>query len=209
MKTRKVCVRCAALLLAAFLASMAPAAQAESAPPRAIPDKLVPVALDQVKVGGEFGRRMRVTVKNSLLNLDGDKDFLQAFREKKTKSGYTGLGMLIDCSARLALHTGDPRILELKRHMVETLIDAQERDGYLGEFDRAHRLWAFIDIQELAYLIQGLLTDYRLFKEERSLAAALKQADHILQHWGQRPAGWPEKLGSTDHLSDDELLGQP
>jgi hypothetical protein len=106
------------LLLAALLASMAPAAQAESAPPTARPDKLVPVALDQVKVGGEFGRRMRVTLENSLLNLDVDKLFLQPFREKKTKNGYTGLGMLIDCSARLALQTGDPRVLELKRHMV-------------------------------------------------------------------------------------------
>ena len=57
----------------------------------------MPVALDQVKVGGEFGRRIQVTVENSLLNLDVDKDFLQPFREKKTKNGYTGLGMLIDC----------------------------------------------------------------------------------------------------------------
>jgi len=202
MKTRKACLCCGGLLLAALLASMAPAAQAESAPPTARPDKLVPVALDQVKVGGEFGRRMRVTLENSLLNLDVDKLFLQPFREKKTKNGYTGLGMLIDCSARLALHTGDPRILELKRHMVKPLIDAQEPDGYLGEFDRAHRLWAFVDIQELAYLIQGLLTDYRLFHEERSLAAARKQADHILKHWGQRPAGWPEKLGMTDHMTN-------
>ena len=89
---------------------------------------------------------------------------------------------------------------------MKTLIDAQEPDGYLGEFDRAHRLWAFIDIQELAYLIQGLLTDYRLFKEERSLAAARKQADHILKHWDQRPAGWPEQA-RDDVPHDDHRRG--
>ena len=153
---------------------MAIVARAETVPSSgtAKSDKLTPVALDQVKVGGEFGRRIGDYVENSLLNLDVDKVFLKPFREKKTKSGYTGLGMLIDASVRLAVHTGDPRILALKHHLVKTLIDAQEPDGYLGEFDHTHRLWAFIDIQELAYLMQGLLTDYRLFKDERSLAAA-------------------------------------
>lgn len=58
-----------------------------------------------------------------------------------------------------------------------------------------------MDIQELAYLIQGLLTDYRLFKEERSLAAARKQADHILEHWNERPARWLDTLGMTFHMT--------
>ena len=173
-----------------------------SSSPAAGSDKLAPLALDQVKVGGEFGRRMQITIENSLLNLDVDTLFLKPFREKKTKSGYTGLGMLIDTSSRLALHTGDPRILALKNHLVKTLIDSQEPDGYLGEFDRAHRLWAFIDIQELAYLIQGLLADYHYFKDERSLAAAQKQADHILRHWDERPQDWLDKLGMTFHMTN-------
>ena len=204
MNKREACLRCAVLLLAALFVSVSLVAQAEPTPASGIPklDKFMPVALDQVKLAGEFGRRMQVTVENSLLNLDIDKDFLRPFQEKKTKNGCTGLGMLIDCSARLAFHTGDPRILALKRYLVKTLIDAQQPDGYLGEFDSTHRLWAFVDIQELAYLIQGLLTDYRLFHEERSLAAARKQADHILEHWGRRRADWPKQLRMTDHMTN-------
>ena len=157
-------------------------------------DKLTPIPLGRINVGGELGRRMRVTVENSLLNLDVEKDFLKPFREKKTHHGYTGLGLLIDASVRLAANGQDSRVLAYKRHLVKTLVDAQESDGYLGEFDRGHRLWAWIDIQELAYLMQALLSDYRLFKEERSLNAARKQADQILQHWKERPAGWPSNM---------------
>ena len=186
---------CAAIIAGMFLPFSLPAA--------AKSDKLTPLALDQVKVAGEFGRRMRITVENSLLNLDVDKVFLQSFREKKAKNSYQGLGLLIDASVRLAVHTGDPRILELKNHLVKTLIDAQEPDGYLGEFDRAHRLWAFIDIQELAYLIHGLLTDYRFFKDERSLLAARKQADHILKHWHEQPAGWPDNICILHMMATD------
>jgi hypothetical protein len=172
-----------------------------SLPATAASDKLTPLALDQVQVAGELGRRIQITVENSLLNLDVDTLFLRPFREKKTKSGYTGLGMLIDASVRLAVHTGDSRVLALKNHLVKTLLDSQEPNGYLGEFDRAHRLWAFVDVQELAYLIQGLLADYRYFRDERSLAAARKQADHLMKHWSERPEDWLDKMGMTFHMT--------
>jgi hypothetical protein len=170
-----------------------------------ISDKLTPIPLGQIKVAGEMGRRIRVTIENSLLNLDAEKDFLKPFREKKTTGGYTGLGLLIDASVRFAVYSQDPRVLAYKRHLVKTLLDAQEPDGYLGEFERGHRLWPFIDIQELAYLIHALVADYRAFKEEPSLLAARKQADYILAHWKEKPAGWPLNMNCTFHMFVTDL----
>ena len=205
----RVCAIAAALVQVSFAAAGdAPSPQSHSgwtsSSATAISDKLVPVALDQVKVGGEFGRRIQITIENGLLNLDVDEVFLKPFQEKKQRNSYRGLGLLIDASVRLAVHTGDPRILAFKRHLVTTVLKAQDPDGYLGEFDQTHRMWAFIDIQELAYLIHGLLSDYGSFKEEGSLLAARKQADYILKHWNEQPAGWPTHI-STLHMWATDL----
>ena len=160
-------------------------------------DKLRPLDLPQVEVGGELGRRIKITVDNSLLNLDVDGHFLKPFVEKKTRKGnYQGSGLLIDATVRFAAHTRDERLLKLKRHLVSKLIAAQTADGYLGEFAPAQRIWVWIDIQELAYLMNGLLSDYQLFQEKGSLAAARKQADYILAHWDEKPKDWPGKFGT-------------
>jgi hypothetical protein len=171
----------------------------------AIPDKLTPIPLGQIKVTGEMGRRIRVTIENSLLNLDVEKDFLKPFREKKTTNGYTGLGLLIDASVRFAVNSQDPRVVAYERHLVKSLLETQEPEGYLGEFERGHRLWPFIDIQELAYLIHALVSDHRAFKEERSLLAARKQADYILERWKEKPEGWPLQMGCTFHMFVTDL----
>jgi predicted amidohydrolase len=160
-------------------------------------DKLRPLDYGQVEVGGEMGRRIKITVENSLLNLDIDGNFLKPFLEKQTKKGsYLGLGLLIDATVRFAAYTRDARVITLKRHLVGKLIAAQTADGYLGEFVPAQRIWGWIDIQELAYVMNGLLSDYHFFKEVGSLAAARKQADYILAHWDEKPNDWPAKWGS-------------
>ena len=65
-------------------------------------DRLMRVNPREVKVGGEIGRRIDVTVQNNLLKLKLDEDFLKPFRERKAKDGFTGLGMLLDATVRLA-----------------------------------------------------------------------------------------------------------
>jgi DUF1680 family protein len=173
--------------------------RSSSAPP-AISDKLAPVSPGQVTVAGELGRRIRVTIDNSLLNLDVERDFLEPFHKKRTRNGYTGLGLLIEASIRFAVHSRDARVLEYKRRLVKGLLDAGNADGYLGEFARGSRMWPFIDIQELAYLIHALVADYQAFREEPSLAAARRQADYILEYWKERPEQWPLAMGCSFHM---------
>ena len=72
-------------------------------------DRLSPLEPGNLKLGGEIGRRIDVTVENNLLVINVQRDFLQPFADRKSTSGYVGLGKLIDSLVHMAAHTGDPR----------------------------------------------------------------------------------------------------
>lgn len=152
-----------------------------------------------VRVGGEIGRRIDITVHNNLLKLDVDKDFLLPFQQKKHEgkgySDYVGLGKLIDATVRFAAYTNDGDIIALKKHMIEELIRSQEPDGYIGIMVKEARMWGLWDIHEMGYLIMGLSSDFHHFKEENSLIAAQKLADYMIERWSTMPANW-QKFGA-------------
>lgn len=101
---------------------------AVAAQPALAADGMTPLDLRQVKVGGEIGRHVDMTVSANLLTLDMDNVFLQPFRERNQPSGYIGLGKLIDATVRFAAYTADPRVLTLKNQLVTEAIKTQEPD---------------------------------------------------------------------------------
>ena len=183
------------LILAAAAALVASACPARAA------DALTPVELRQVKVGGEIGRRIDVTANNNLLVIDVDKDFLAPFRAKTEKDGYVGLGKLIDTAVRLAAYSGDAKVLARKKHLVEETIRMQQPDGYAGMIAPNHRMRGLWDVHEMGYIVYGLVSDYRSFGDERSLAAARKAADYLLKHWSAIPADWPKTTGVATNVA--------
>lgn len=152
-----------------------------------------------VQLRGWVGQRIDLTVQNNLLRLDVERDFLRPFRQKKAEEGFVGLGMLIDAAVRLAAYTNDPRVLELKRHVVREAIACQQPDGYLGMLAPAARMWRLWDIHEMGYLVYGLAADYQLFGEKASLEAARRLADYVLRRWPERP-DW-DAGGLTVHMA--------
>ena len=164
-------------------------------------DQFMPLSLRDVRVGGEIGRRIDVTVNNNLLVLDADKDFLPAFQAKTAKDGYIGLGKLLDAAVKFAAYTADPRVLDLKRHLVDETLKAQEPDGYIGIMAPPQRIESLWDVHELGYLIWGLLTDYQYFDEDRSLAAACKAADYLVQRWPSLPQDWCVGTDVAPHVA--------
>jgi len=164
-------------------------------------DRMTPVDVRQVKLGGEIGRRIDVTVHNNLLVLDADGDFLRPFAERNRDGGYVGLGKLIDAAVRLAAYTGDDQVLALKRHLVEKAIQAQQPDGYLGMMKPEKRLWTLWDIHEMGYLVLGLTADHQFFAEEKSLAAAKRLADYIVRGWSANPQAKPGHGQITVHMA--------
>jgi len=87
------------LVLAAAIAVLAPARTSAE-------DKLIPVDVGRVKLGGTIGRRIEITCTNNLLKLDYEGDFLKPFQERNRSGGYIGLGKTIDALVRMAAHTG-------------------------------------------------------------------------------------------------------
>ena len=165
-----------------------------------IKDQLFPVDLTNVKVGGEIGRRIDITIENNLLRLDVDNDFLASF-QKKNDSGYIGLGKLIDGVVRMAVYTKNEKVILLKKHLIDETIKAQEPDGYIGNMTSGNRMWKLWDIHEMGYIIYGLTTNYKLFGEKQSLIAAEKAADYIIRNWSSMPDHWESSIDIAKHVA--------
>ena len=173
----------------------------ENASPR-----LAPVELGKVSVGGEIGRRIDVTIENNLLKLDVEHDFLDPFREKrrpdwKGREGrmgfyadayrdYVGLGKLIDAAAKFAAYGNSKEVLDLKDRLVRGTLDCQDSEGYIGFFTEPDdKMWRAWSGHEMSYIIQGLLSEWRLFGNGAALAAAERTADFFIKRWSTKPSG--------------------
>lgn len=167
-------------------------------------DQLSPVDISKVKLEGEIGRRLDVTINNNIKNLDLHNNFTKHFEEKtgpEVVGAFVGMGMLIDASVRLAAYSHDPEMIALKDGIIDKIIDAQLEDGYSGFYKPERRLWNNTDdrgdnwdIHEMAFIIDGLLSDYQFFGNERSLDAAIKTADFVLDRWDGMPDNYAEKV---------------
>ncbi|MCA9427886.1 MAG: glycoside hydrolase family 127 protein, partial [Candidatus Omnitrophica bacterium] len=154
-----------------------------------------------IGIGGEIGDRIDRTIENNLMVLDLDNDFLQPFRDKKSSGGFIGLGMLIDSAVKLAAYSGEEEVIGRKDYLIDEALKTQEADGYLGMMKPESRLWSLWDIHEMSYLIAGLVTDYRLFGNERSLVAAKKIADYIIEGWSASPEKKPGDGAITVYMA--------
>ena len=164
-------------------------------------DALAPIDIRQIKVGGEIGRRIHVTVHNNLLAFDTDAVFLRPFRERPAGGSYIGLGKLIDTVSRLAAYTGDSKVLALRQQVLDATLKLQEPDGYIGLFQPDQRISSLWDVHEMSYIIYGLLTDARLFDNKPALAAAKRLADYLLARIRAEPARLPTESGITLHVA--------
>ncbi len=139
----------------------------------------------QVKVGGEIGRRIDVTIQTNLLVIETENQFLKPFRDKQSQRyAYVGLGKLIDAAVSFARYSKDPKVLALKDRLVKELLVTQQADGYLGTFPAGPgRLLEVFDEHEMAYNIHALVNNYRYFQDQPSLDAARKLADYIIKNF--------------------------
>ncbi len=164
-------------------------------------DVLDTLDIRQVKVAGEIGRRIDVTIQNNLLVLNARGDFLASFEAKQKSSGYIGLGKLILSAVRFAAYTGDPKVIAFKDDLVRRTIATQGEDGYIGFFEPRARVSALWDVHEIGYIIAGLVSDYERFHNKQSLDAAVKAADFLLANWRAIPPDWEQRTGVSPHVA--------
>jgi DUF1680 family protein len=166
-----------------------------------ISKQFVPVGLDDVKVGGEIGRRIALTVKNNLLALDVDRDFLSHFQHKDARDGYIAMGKLIDASVKFAYYTKNDEVLALKTHLVQEIIKTQGSDGYIGDMIPEKRMWTVWDLHEMGYIIYGLVSEYECFGNKQALTSAKRAADYIINNWSTMPVDWANKQEIAVHVA--------
>ena len=91
-------------------------------------DAMTPIGLGEIRVAGEIGRRLDITVNSNLLALDTENVFLVPFRQRNQASGYIGLGKLIDATVRFAAYTKDEKVRALKNRLVAIYEVASKTD---------------------------------------------------------------------------------
>lgn len=145
------------------------------------PNILECINLSRVSVDGLIGQRLALTWRNNLLALDWENDFLAPFRAKQCSHGeYVGLGKTLDGLVRFAAHTFNPKLLQLRKHVLETLCKAQEADGYLGAYQARKRIAFLWDVHEQAYILYALISDWQYFHDEQSMNAARKLGNYLV-----------------------------
>ncbi len=164
------------------------------------------VSLNSLSMGGEIGRRIELTVHQNLLKLNHAADFLSHFLKKDgtAPGGYVGLGKLVDALSKFARYTEDPAVLELRRELMGKILGSQEADGYIGVFEEADRGLKLWDLHEMAYMVVGLVTDYRLFQEEAVLEAAQGLMGYLR---GCLEADFSEALQKQDVTFENATIG--
>ena len=150
------------------------------------------VGLDEIRLGGEFERRIMMAVTNNLLKAEIEHQFLDHFRATARSGDSVGTGKLIETAVRFGVYTGDPRVIALKDHVVTELLKAQSPDGYIGCLRKDSRLWGYWDLAETGFIFLGLAADHHYFGSERSLAAARRAADYMIDNWHTMPPGWED-----------------
>ncbi len=130
---------------------------------------LQPLPPGSVRIGGEIGRRIELTIAGNLLKLDVHKDFLAPLAKKP--GDYVGVGLLLKAASHFAA-AGHADAAALRDRVAQALVRAQEPDGYIGYKTPGHKLWDLFDGDEVAQIILGLATHYDLTGSQPSLAAA-------------------------------------
>jgi DUF1680 family protein len=113
---------------------------------------------------------------------------------------------MIDTLARFAAYKDDVALTDVKRRIVNDAIDMQEEDGYLGLMQPNQRFTTLWDIHEMSYLIYGLAMDYRFWQESRSLDAARRLAEYLMDRWKAAPDAVPDLCIMSTLGSEEAFL---
>ena len=143
--------------------------------------------IGSVALAGELGRRIDCTIRNNMLAVDIDRDFLAPYRTQEAESAYIGLGHFLDALARFAAYRKDQEVEALRERILSVLLATRDASGYAGLFPAPRRLSHLWDVHETSHLIYGLATDHRYRPEGPSLGLARGLAAWLVGAWRADP----------------------
>jgi hypothetical protein len=149
-----------------------------------VADTLQPITLKQAELSGEIGRRINDLIYTNFMALDADGYFIAPFQSRPFTNGYhyVGVGKVIDAGSLFAAYTGDSKVAEKTRHLIDGVIGTRAADGYIGTFkpepDDHQNHWNWV-LHEQEYLLLGLTRNGLLGANAKALqdARALRDPD--------------------------------
>lgn len=147
---------------------------------QSVPDKVHFAA--NVEINGVIGDRLQASYEHNILAQDVDRLVAVFKPENRTEtrlwqSEFWGKWFT---SAVLAYrYRPEERLKKVLDHAVEGLLATQTSDGYIGNYDPAHRLEQW-DIWGRKYCMLGLLAYFDLTGDEKCLQAAGHVADNLM-----------------------------
>ena len=153
-----------------------------------IGDKLIPVGLVHRELAGELDRRIMDLIAKNYLVLNLDRDWLDKFKQRTDRGDkrnvYYGIGKVLDAGSLFAQYTGEPKMAERARYIMDQLRSSRDPDGYLGfwnvETDNRQNVVNWI-LHEQEYINLALIRNYRVTGNPQALADARIMADYILR----------------------------
>lgn len=157
-----------------------------------------PIAVTAVKLHGEIGRRIDLTVQRNMLAMHEEGVILDQFikpfvkvdgrRDSKLATwGYVGTGKCLDAITRCAAYSGNKELIAVKDRCFDLLCANQDDDGFIGWCDGEERTTKPWVVHEAAYLIHALISNHKYFRDGRSLRAATRLAHWIMDNASQTP----------------------
>ncbi len=153
-----------------------------------VPDRFERVTLNQNELGGELNRRIQLLISQNYMVLDLDANWLNHFQNRTDRNGkeyvYYGVGKVIDAGSLFSQYTGDPEVAKKTQYLVDGLLASRDPDGYLGFWNvEPGNLQDYINwiLHEQEYINLGLVRNYRVTGNPKSLEAAKIMGDYILK----------------------------
>lgn len=143
-----------------------------------------------IRLQGEMGRRMELTVHRNLFALDLDNDFLRHFQErvpypwetekkkefhKLGRKLFNGLGETLDAVVFFAAYMDNAEIAQLKDRLIREILATQDPDGYIGQFEKEpdnRQLPTDFAFEDGSFLALALANDALMFHSTKTLDAA-------------------------------------
>jgi DUF1680 family protein len=173
------------LVLLSFITTVFPvAAQELNLVKPAVSDKLKPSVY--AETGNFTGQRLNASFENRILAQDVDR-LIAPFRDRSEtwcwQSEFWGKWIT---SAILAYkYRPEDRLREVIDYAVKELISTQTPEGYIGNYRNDRRLEGW-DIWGRKYCMLGLLAHYDISGDKKSLVAARRIADHLIDELAVR-----------------------
>ena len=178
----------AAITLAAITPSALAMGERDAVKP-IIADKLIPARLTHREMaGGELDRRITDLIDKNYMVLDLDRDWLDKFKHRTDRGDkncvYYGIGKVLDAGSQFAQYTGEPKVAERARYIMDQMRSSRDPDGYLGFWNvesNNHQNVVNWILHEQEYLNLALVRNYRVTGNPQALADAKIMADYIMR----------------------------